>query len=340
MEFNDSTKLVHLKLCSVFQNLSSDILFELAKQMTPRQLEPGEILLEEGVKSDSVFILAAGTLNIYKGTETQIIAQISPVSLIGEMEALSSENTPNFASVISDTAGAIALELSRAEFLEFLESQPEAMHSAIALTARNYLTTKGKYDETRNLPYGFEDRVKRFDSLMEVIENFRNEPSVAEYQKKFKVHTTPDQFLNWVKEIDISIKAKQLDQVYLPCLTKGGELRLRKTDDKCEISIARKLESGSRIKLEIPIDEYIYRELRPQAEGKPITKTRYTFKYEGLEWRFDVFAEHLSGLCLLEVSLKSKDAQFTLPSPFIGSEDVTGDPKYDNKSLALERMGT
>jgi CYTH domain-containing protein len=137
----------------------------------------------------------------------------------------------------------------------------------------------------------------------------------------------------------IPIKKKQFDQVYLPCHTEGGEIRLRADDDESRLSIARKTDSGSRVRLETELEKHIYQVLRCQAAGHPITKTRYTFFYEGLEWRFDVFAEesHLAGLHLLEVTLPVKDARFTLPPPFKGSEDVTGNPEYDNKSLALSK---
>jgi CRP-like cAMP-binding protein len=172
MEFTDSAKLVHLKLCSVFQELSTGILAELARQTSHRQIEPGEALLEEGKVGEKIFVLTAGNLIVSKGTNAEEIADIKPVALVGEMEALSPLNTPNFASVKADKdgAGAVVLEIGRDEFLEFLGDQPEVMRSIIAHMARNLMATADRLDEVTHGPRDFDDRLKRFDSLLDSID--------------------------------------------------------------------------------------------------------------------------------------------------------------------------
>ncbi len=68
------------------------------------------------------------------------------------------------------------------------------------------------------------------------------------------------------------------------------------------------------------------------TEGTVISKKRYMVNYEGHTWEVDEFAGDLAGLVVAEVELKSIDEPVPMPD-FIG-EEVTGDSRYYNSTLA------
>ena len=63
-----------------------------------------------------------------------------------------------------------------------------------------------------------------------------------------------------------------------------------------------------------------------------IRKTRYIVG----AWEIDEFDGRHKGLTLAEIELRSEDESFELPD-FIG-EEVTGNPKYYNSSLASAQL--
>ncbi|MDE5750383.1 MAG: CYTH domain-containing protein [Duncaniella sp.] len=66
--------------------------------------------------------------------------------------------------------------------------------------------------------------------------------------------------------------------------------------------------------------------------GWSIDKTRYIVPYGGWRWEVDEFHGHLEGLVVAEVEISSEDCNPPLP-PFV-DEEVTGDVRYYNSSLA------
>lgn len=65
-----------------------------------------------------------------------------------------------------------------------------------------------------------------------------------------------------------------------------------------------------------------------------IDKTRYYVNHGGLTWEVDEFHGRHEGLVVAEVELEREDAPYEKP-PFAGDE-VTGDPRYYNSTLARE----
>ena len=68
------------------------------------------------------------------------------------------------------------------------------------------------------------------------------------------------------------------------------------------------------------------------AGGWSIEKERHLVDFEGFTWEVDEFHGRHEGLIVAEVEMPSANCQPALP-PFIG-EEVTGDPRYYNSTLA------
>ena len=83
---------------------------------------------------------------------------------------------------------------------------------------------------------------------------------------------------------------------------------------------------------EIPLGdaEEMMKSLR---QGEVIEKTRYERAEGGLVWEIDVFGGANAPLMVAEVELDDEDAEVTKPT-WVG-EEVSGDPRFGNASLAL-----
>ncbi len=81
----------------------------------------------------------------------------------------------------------------------------------------------------------------------------------------------------------------------------------------------------------VPVDEA--REVLETLGIRPlIEKTRHRVEHRGLTWEIDVFAGRNAGLVVAEVELDQEDQEVPLPL-WVGDE-VTGDSRYANASLA------
>ena len=91
-----------------------------------------------------------------------------------------------------------------------------------------------------------------------------------------------------------------------------------------------------REELNLPLTKEAFDRLKAKVEGRVIGKTRYLIPLDqsDLVCELDVFEGALSPLVLAEVEFTSEEeaAAFTPPEWF--GEDVTGDPRYQNASMA------
>lgn len=73
--------------------------------------------------------------------------------------------------------------------------------------------------------------------------------------------------------------------------------------------------------------------LHNMAKKGTVVKMRYKVESEGMIWEVDEFLYDNEGLILAEIELEREDQEIALPE-WIGDE-VTGDVRYNNSSLAL-----
>jgi len=68
------------------------------------------------------------------------------------------------------------------------------------------------------------------------------------------------------------------------------------------------------------------------CEGEIICKTRYNILCKGKYWALDIFKSPIK-IALAEVELNDEDEEIELP--IWACKEVTGDPKYYNKNIAM-----
>jgi adenylate cyclase len=126
-----------------------------------------------------------------------------------------------------------------------------------------------------------------------------------------------------------------IQQGYLCLGVDGNEVRLRRRGD--QYSLGMKGDGTiARQQAFIDINAEQFATLWPAASKLEISKLRYELPYGDYLIELDVFQGPLQGLVVAEVEFRSEDhkSQFRPPAWF--GPDVTHDPQYQNKNLALK----
>ncbi|MGE5857344.1 MAG: adenylate cyclase [Solirubrobacterales bacterium] len=146
-----------------------------------------------------------------------------------------------------------------------------------------------------------------------------------EVERKFLVSDPPD--------LD-GTDADEIEQGYL-AIGAAGEVRLRRKGAR--LLLTAKRGSGlSRQEAEIELERSQFDELWALTEGRRLHKRRHLIPQGDLNIEVDVYAGDLAGLVVAEIEFASEDsAREFEPPPWLG-EEVTGDRRYLNETLATE----
>lgn len=110
-------------------------------------------------------------------------------------------------------------------------------------------------------------------------------------------------------------------------------VRVRLAGERAWLTVKGPTVGCARAEFEWPIPATEAQQLLETLCLRPlIEKVRQRIELAGRVWEVDEFRGANAGLVLAEVELPAEDATVTLP-PWVG-EEVTGDPRYANASLA------
>jgi CYTH domain-containing protein/CHAD domain-containing protein len=149
----------------------------------------------------------------------------------------------------------------------------------------------------------------------------------AEIERKFLLDEPPEQLQG--------LTGERIEQGYL-AVAGGVEVRLRRAGDR--LLLTAKVGYGEvREEVEIGIGAGHFDALWPLTESRRLRKTRFLVPLgQGLEAEVDVYEGDLAGLVTAEVEFgferQSRDFR---PPAWLG-EEVTGDHRFANQSLALD----
>ncbi len=144
-----------------------------------------------------------------------------------------------------------------------------------------------------------------------------------EVERKFLVPEPPD--------LD-GTESDEIEQGYL-AVGADGEVRLRHRGD--DLVLTAKRGSGlAREEAEIELDSANFEQLWPLTEGRRLRKRRHVIPHGDLKIELDVYEELLEGLLVAEVEFPSEDEAGDFQPPDWIGEEVTGDERYLNETLA------
>jgi adenylate cyclase len=147
----------------------------------------------------------------------------------------------------------------------------------------------------------------------------------VEVERKFLVREPPDL---------AAIPADEIDQGYL-AIGSGGQVRLRRRGDALLLTVKRG-EGLAREEVEVEVDRDVFERLWPLTEGRRLQKRRHTLPLHELEVEIDVYEGDLAGLIVAEIEFASERAAREFEPPAWLGEEVTGDPRYLNETLATQ----
>jgi adenylate cyclase len=127
----------------------------------------------------------------------------------------------------------------------------------------------------------------------------------------------------------------RLEQGYLALDPAGAEVRIRRKGSKHTLTV--KTGAGlARGEEEVALAAEDFDRLWPLTEGRRVVKTRYLVPLDGgLTVEVDVYEGALEGLLIAEVEFPDEAAAHAFAAPPWLGEDVTGDKRYANQSLAV-----
>ncbi|HSD23803.1 MAG TPA: CYTH domain-containing protein [Solirubrobacterales bacterium] len=144
-----------------------------------------------------------------------------------------------------------------------------------------------------------------------------------EVERKFLVSESPD--------LD-GAKSDEIEQGYL-AVGSEGEVRLRRKGEK--LLLTAKRGSGiARDEAEIELDRADFERLWPLTEARRLRKRRHLIPHGDLAIELDVYEGDLEGLLVAEIEFPSEDEASTFQPPDWIGEEVTGDERYLNETLA------
>ena len=152
----------------------------------------------------------------------------------------------------------------------------------------------------------------------------------TEIERKFRLAEEPD----WPADCE----HREIEQGYVAIEPgDGAEVRLRRAAGERFLTVKRG--SGlTRGEDEIELTESQFDALWPLTDGRRVVKTRYTVPHPGLTIEVDVFKGDLEGISTAEVEFESEAASAEFDPPDWLGDEVTGDPRYANETLAVEGL--
>lgn len=151
----------------------------------------------------------------------------------------------------------------------------------------------------------------------------------AEVERKFLLAEAPDRLRDCA--------SARIEQGYV-ALAEGVEVRLRRTGDRRLLTVKRG-DGEVREEVEVDLGDDRFAALWPLTESRRLRKTRYLVPLgDGLVAEVDVYEDDLQGLVSAEVEFGSEQRSLDFRPPRWLGEEVTGDRRYANRSLALEGL--
>lgn len=129
-----------------------------------------------------------------------------------------------------------------------------------------------------------------------------------------------------------------LEQIYLAA-GRGSHLRVRRRGSHAFITAKGARIGATRVEIESPVSVDFFAAIcaaRLQVAG-PLVKRRHRIPVGERLFEVDEYLGVHAGLVTAEVELPSEDAEFARPD-WLG-EEITGDPRYGNLTLARSASG-
>jgi adenylate cyclase len=149
----------------------------------------------------------------------------------------------------------------------------------------------------------------------------------VEVERKYLVTVPPE------------LSGTQFDEIEQGYLATGDdqEVRLRRKGER--LLLTAKRGSGlTRDEAEVELESAAFGRLWPLTEGRRLRKRRYVIPHGSHRIELDVYGGELEGLMVAEVEFRSEEEAKAFRPPGWLGEEVTGDHRYMNETLATKGL--
>ena len=129
-------KVLFLKSIDLFREIPGEDLVRVAQIAEEIDFEPKETLITEGEMGDSMYLIAAGRVEVFKGD--RLVVGLGERECVGEMAILDSE--PRSATVRAATP-VRALKIEREDFYDLMNEKGEIAQGIIKVLTRRLRQT-------------------------------------------------------------------------------------------------------------------------------------------------------------------------------------------------------
>lgn len=151
--------------------------------------------------------------------------------------------------------------------------------------------------------------------------------SHREIERKFLVTETPKNLRRY--------SAVLIRQGYLAVECDGHEVRLRHKGARFFLTVKRGA-GADREEYEIAIKRRQFDALWPLTKGRRLRKRRYKIRWRRVVVEVDVYQERHKGLIVAEIEFRNATASRSFQPPAWLGREITGDPRFKNRSLAAQ----
>lgn len=124
-------KVIILKSVSIFSQTSEEFLAQIAMAMREIELEPGEVLIQQGDEGDCMYVIVEGSVRVHIGDRT--VAVLGRRDFLGDLALLDDEPRSASATILESTR---LLRLDSADFHELIYDYPEVARGIMRVLAQ------------------------------------------------------------------------------------------------------------------------------------------------------------------------------------------------------------
>ena len=199
-------------------------------------------------------------------------------------------------------------------------------------TAKRSLSSWVGHPHLRVIP-AYSDFNKKIERLLNEVEHVTGLRTPVETERSFFIKKpTPDE----LGKIPFC-RAVEIEQCYIK--ENGGNIRVRRRGEGGSyihvLTEKKRLSDISRVELERTISEAEYEEYKKRSHASLI-KTRYCFVYDAKYFELDIYP-YSDSIARLELELSSEDEEFTVPDFLNVICEITGDDRFNNHSIAINK---
>ena len=136
--FEMKRRIEAVKKCPLFRKMTTDDLDRIVKSMSTIQVQPGEVIINQGEEGSSMYFVGEGSFECYNAETGKILLLCEKFDYFGELAlVLQQERAASVRGATNATSTLVLWKLDKADFMDAIQESP-LFESAIDLIKEKY----------------------------------------------------------------------------------------------------------------------------------------------------------------------------------------------------------